>query len=39
MRVEEPITACTAEGERILEKERGPWGQLAVEPQARPEEG
>ena|SRR5215218_2050516 len=33
------VSGYVAEVERILEKERGQWGQLAVEPRAKPEEG
>lgn len=33
------VSGYVLEVERILEKERGQWGQLAVEPQAKREEG
>ena len=33
------VSGYVLDVERILEKERGQWGQLAVEPQAKQEEG
>lgn len=33
------VSSYVVEVERILEKERGQWGQLAVEPQAKRDEG